>query len=173
MQQNNYCLVGPMGAGKSTIGRLLARELQLCFKDSDKEIEERTGASIPLIFDLEGEQGFRDREQQVIAELLQQRGLVLATGGGAVLRDANRKVIKDNSRVIYLFTSVDNQLERTAKDRNRPLLQTENPRQVLEQLLAQRDPFYRSIADIIVETDIRPPRTVIREILRQIALFSE
>ena len=162
-----------MGAGKSPIGRLLARELQLSFKDSDKEVEERPGASIPLIFDLEGEQGFRDREQQVIADLLQQCGLVLATGGGAVLRDDNRKVIKDNSRVIYLFTSVDNQLERTAKDRNRPLLQTENPRQVLEQLLAQRDPLYRSIADIIVETDIRPPRTVIKEILRQIALLPQ
>lgn len=161
-----------MGAGKSTIGRLLARELQLTYRDSDKEIEERTGASIPLIFDLEGEQGFRDREEQVIAQLLQQQNQVVATGGGAVMRPSNREVIKQNSKVIYLFASVDNQLERTAKDRNRPLLQTENPRQVLEQLLEQRDPLYRSIADIIVETDIRPPRTVIKEILRQLNQLS-
>src|SRR5690606_13366771 len=146
---------------------LLAKELRLNFKDSDKEIEERTGASIPLIFDLEGEQGFRDREEQVIADLVLEPGLVLATGGGAVMRETNRQVIKQHCRVIYLHTSVENQLERTAKDRNRPLLQTENPRQVLEQLLSLRDPLYRSIADIIVETDIRPPRTVIREIMRQ------
>ncbi len=172
MSKTNYCLVGPMGAGKSTIGRLLAKELQLVFRDSDKEIEERTGASIPLIFDLEGEQGFRDREQQVIADLMDQQNLVIATGGGAVLRESNRQTIKANSKVIYLFTSVDNQLERTAKDRNRPLLQTENPRQVLEQLLQIRDPLYRSIADIIVETDVRPPRTVIKEILRQLACLS-
>ena len=171
MTQRNYCLVGPMGAGKSTIGRLLAKELRLTFKDSDKEIEERTGATIPLIFDLEGEQGFRDREEQAISDLVRESGLVLATGGGAVMRESNRQVIKRHCRVIYLHTSVDNQLERTAKDRNRPLLQTDNPRQVLEQLLALRDPLYRSIADIIVETDIRPPRTVIREIMRQISLM--
>src|SRR5690606_34660892 len=102
MKQHNYCLVGPMGAGKSTIGRLLAKELRLNFKDSDKEIEERTGASIPLIFDLEGEQGFRDREEQVIADLVLEPGLVLATGGGAVMRETNRQVIKQHCRVIYL-----------------------------------------------------------------------
>jgi len=137
MKQHNYCLVGPMGAGKSTIGRLLAKELRLNFKDSDKEIEERTGASIPLIFDLEGEQGFRDREEQVIADLVLEPGLVLATGGGAVMRETNRQVIKQHCRVIYLHTSVENQLERTAKDRNRPLLQTENPRQVLGRIRVQ------------------------------------
>lgn len=170
MRKRNLTLIGPMGAGKSTIGRLLAKELGLPFKDSDRVIEERTGAGIPLIFELEGEQGFRDREQQVIAELMQQRGLVLATGGGAVLRAENRAVLASGSLVIYLHTSVEHQLERTARDRNRPLLQTENPRQVLEELLKVREPLYREIADIVIETDIRPPRMVVQEILGQLDL---
>lgn len=170
MRKRNLTLVGPMGAGKSTIGRLLAKELGLPFKDSDRVIEERTGAGIPLIFELEGEQGFRDREQQIIAELMQQRGLVLATGGGAVLRAENRAVLASGSLVIYLHTSVEHQLERTARDRNRPLLQTENPRQVLEELLKVREPLYREIADIVIETDIRPPRMVVQEILGQLDL---
>lgn len=168
MLKTNLALVGPMGAGKSTIGRLLARELCWAFKDSDREVEERTGASIPLIFDLEGEQGFRDREQLAISELLQERNLVLATGGGAVLREANRKALSEKSLVIYLHASVEHQLARTARDRNRPLLQTSNPRQVLEELLAIRDPLYREIADIMIETDIRPPRIVVQELLEQI-----
>lgn len=170
MRKPNLTLVGPMGAGKSTIGRLLARELGLVFKDSDRIIEERTGASIPLIFEVEGEQGFREREQQAITDLMQERGLVLATGGGAILRAANRDLLKAGSRVIYLHTSVDHQLERTARDRNRPLLQTDNPRQVLQDLFATRDPLYRSIADIVIETDIRPPRMVVQEILAQLDL---
>lgn len=166
MQTRNYILVGPMGAGKSTIGRLLAKELNLPFKDSDKEIEERTGASIPLIFDVEGEAGFRDREQAVIEELCQQQGLVLATGGGAILRAANRKAMRLNAAVIYLHASVEHQLARTARDRNRPLLQTENPAQVLSELLAIRDPLYREVATIIIETDTRPPRMVVQEIMQ-------
>lgn len=170
MQKRNLSLVGPMGAGKSTIGRLLAKELKLEFKDSDRIIEERTGASIPLIFELEGEQGFRDREQQVIADLMQQRGLVLATGGGAILRPENRSLMVTGSLVIYLHTSVDHQLERTSRDRNRPLLQTDNPRQVLEDLLKVREPLYREMADIIIETDTRPPRMVVQEILEQLDL---
>lgn len=170
MRGCNLTLVGPMGAGKSTIGRLLAKELGLQFKDSDRVIEERTGASIPLIFELEGEQGFREREQQVIAELMRQRGLVLATGGGAVLRAENRSALAAGSQVIYLHASVEHQLERTARDRNRPLLQTENPRQVLEDLLAVREPLYRELADIIIETDTRPPRLVVQEILAQLDL---
>lgn len=169
MRHKNLTLVGPMGAGKSTIGRLLARELQLSFKDSDREIEERTGASIPLIFDLEGEEGFRIREEQVIDELLQERGLILATGGGAILKPANRERMANNSTVIYLHTSVEHQLERTARDKNRPLLQTENPRKVLENLLKIREPLYREIADIIIETDTRPPRLVVQEIIEQLA----
>lgn len=170
MRKRNLTLVGPMGAGKSTIGRLLARELGLAFKDSDRVIEERTGASIPLIFELEGERGFRDREQQVIAELMQCRGLVLATGGGAILRPENRSSLVSGSLVVYLHTSVEHQLERTARDRNRPLLQTDNPRQVLEDLLKVREPLYREVADIIIETDTRPPRLVVQEILEQLDL---
>ncbi len=166
MQTRNYILIGPMGAGKSTIGRLLAKELGLPFKDSDKEIEERTGASIPLIFDVEGEAGFRDREQAVIAELCQEQGLVLATGGGAVLRSENRQAMRQGAVVIYLHASVEHQLARTARDRNRPLLQTENPAEVLTRLLALRDPLYREVATLIIETDTRPPRMVVQEIMR-------
>ena len=158
-----------MGAGKSTIGRLLAKELRLPFKDSDKEIEQRTGASIPLIFDVEGEGGFREREHAVIADLCRLDGVVLATGGGAVIREDNRKVLRAGGRVVYLCTSVDQQLERTARDRNRPLLQAADPRGVLANLMAVRDPLYRSIADVIIETDERPPRLVVMEILDRLA----
>lgn len=157
-----------MGAGKSTIGRLLAKELRLPFKDSDKEIELRTGANIPLIFDVEGEQGFRDREHATIAELCKLDGVVLATGGGAVMREDNRQALKTGGCVIYLCTSVEQQLDRTARDRNRPLLQTPNPGKVLAELMAIRDPLYREVADIIVETDERPPRLVVLEILEQL-----
>ncbi len=165
----NTILVGPMGAGKSTIGRLLAKELRLPFKDSDKEIEQRTGASIPLIFDVEGEAGFREREHTVIADLCRFDGVVLATGGGAVLREDNRQALRAGGRIVYLCTSVEQQLERTSRDRNRPLLQAADPRQVLAGLMAIRDPLYRSIADIIIETDERPPRLVVMEILDRLA----
>lgn len=165
---SNIILVGPMGAGKSTIGRLLAKELRLPFRDSDKEIEQRTGASIPLIFDVEGEQGFREREHAAVKELCLMRGVVLATGGGAVMRDDNRQLLRAGGRVIYLCTSVDQQLDRTSRDRNRPLLQTPNPRETLTKLMAMRDPLYRDIADIIIQTDERPPRLVVHEILSQL-----
>lgn len=164
----NIILVGPMGAGKSTIGRLLAKELRLPFRDSDKEIEQRTGASIPLIFDVEGEQGFREREHAAIEALCQMRGVVLATGGGAVLRQDNRHLLRAGGRVIYLCTSVEQQLDRTSRDRNRPLLQAPNPREILTGLMAVRDPLYREIADIIIQTDERPPRLVVVEILGQL-----
>ncbi|MCY1273604.1 Shikimate kinase 1 [compost metagenome] len=157
-----------MGAGKSTIGRLLAKELKLPFKDSDKEIEHRTGADIPWIFDVEGEQGFRDREHAVIAELCTLDGIVLATGGGAVLRQDNRAALRGGGRVVYLHTSVEQQIDRTARDRNRPLLRTSNPGQILRDLMAIRDPLYREIADIIIETDTRPPRLVVQEILERL-----
>ncbi|MCO8167644.1 shikimate kinase AroK [Pseudomonas sp. 21LCFQ02] len=165
----NLILVGPMGAGKSTIGRLLAKELRLPFKDSDKEIELRTGANIPWIFDREGEAGFREREQAVIGELCAADGLVLATGGGAVMREANRKALHAGGRVVYLHASVEQQVSRTARDRNRPLLRTANPAQVLADLLALRDPLYREIADVVIETDERPPRMVVLEILGRLA----
>lgn len=165
---NNIVLVGPMGAGKSTIGRLLSKELRLPFKDSDKEIESRTGADIPWIFDVEGEQGFREREQAVIADLSCGDPVVLATGGGAVMREANRLHLREGGRIVYLHASVDQQIERTARDRNRPLLQRDDPAKVLRELMALRDPLYREIADIIIETDERPPRMVVQEIIERL-----
>ena len=163
--KGSFFLVGPMGAGKSTIGRKLARVLGLTFIDSDREIEEKTGVDIPLIFELEGEPGFRKREQDVISELTATPGIVLATGGGAVLDPQNRRNLAACGTVIYLETSVDQQLQRTAHDRNRPLLQTDNPRAKLEQLLAERDPLYREIADIIIETDGCRVRDVVQKIM--------
>lgn len=158
-----------MGAGKSTIGRLLAKELRLPFRDSDKEIELRTGANIPWIFDKEGEPGFRDREAAMIAELCAADGVVLATGGGAVMRAENRQALHAGGRVVYLHASVEQQVGRTARDRNRPLLRTANPEQVLRDLLAMRDPLYREIADVVIETDERPPRMVVLDILARLA----
>ncbi|MDQ4424063.1 MAG: shikimate kinase AroK [Thalassolituus sp.] len=161
-------LIGPMGAGKSTIGRMLSQELKYEFFDSDKVIEERCGADIPWIFDKEGEAGFREREESVIDELTQQKGIVLSTGGGAVLRSENRQHLASRGTVIYLCTSVDQQLARTARDRNRPLLQTADPEAVLRKLFAERDPLYRSVADIIIETDQRNPRWVIQELKKRL-----
>lgn len=165
---SNLILVGPMGAGKSTIGRLLAKELRLPFKDSDKEIEQRTGADIPWIFDVEGEQGFREREQAVIVDLCAADGLVLATGGGAVLREENRRALRSGGRVIYLHATVEQQIDRTSRDRNRPLLRTADPARVLSELMAIRDPLYREIADVVIETDERPPRMVVLEIIERL-----
>lgn len=168
----NLILVGPMGAGKSTIGRLLAKELKLQFKDSDKEIEQRTGADIPWIFDVEGEQGFREREQSMIAELCELSGAVIATGGGVVLRPENRRALSAGGRVVYLHASVEQQLDRTSRDRNRPLLRNSEPAKVLANLMEIRDPLYREIADVIVETDERPPRMVVQEIIDRLGALS-
>jgi len=161
-------LTGPMGAGKSTIGRQLARQLKLEFRDSDHEIEQRTGVDIPLIFEIEGEAGFRKREKAVIDELTCQPGIVLATGGGAILDPENRKHLAERGQVIYLHTSVSQQLKRTSRDRNRPLLQTEDPRQRLTDLMEVREPLYREIADLVISTDGKHVRDVVREILRQL-----
>jgi len=157
-----------MGAGKSTIGKRLSQRLHLDFVDSDKEIEKRTGASIALIFELEGEQGFRQREASIIDELSKLDKIVLATGGGAILSSTNRDLLRNRGTTIYLQTSVEFQLQRTSRDSKRPLLQTENPRKKLEELLAIRDPLYRELADIIVKTDGRHVNTVVNEITRQI-----
>ncbi|WP_255395954.1 shikimate kinase AroK [Motiliproteus sp. MSK22-1] len=162
----NIFLIGPMGAGKSTIGRLLSKELYLEFKDSDKEVEDRAGADIPWIFDVEGEDGFRRRESAAINDLSSLSGLVLATGGGAILREENRKYLQSRGTVIYLHASVEQQIERTAKDRNRPLLQADNPARVLSDLMAIRDPIYQECCDYLVKTDGRRPRAVVREILQ-------
>jgi len=161
-------LVGPMGAGKTTIGKLLAAELGLEFVDSDRYIEERCGANIPWIFDMEGEAGFRDREALAIEQLTALNGIVLATGGGAILRRENRHYLNQRGVVVYLCTSIEQQLQRTARDRNRPLLQTENPEQVLRTLFDVRDPLYREAAHVILKTDQRNPRWVVNEIKRRI-----
>jgi len=161
-------LTGPMGSGKSTIGRQLAKQLAMPFHDSDHEIEHRTGVDIPLIFELEGETGFRKRESGVIDDLTRLPDIVLATGGGAILDPENRERLGDRGTVIYLHTSVDQQLSRTAHDRNRPLLQTPDPRTTLEELLAIRDPLYREIADLVIETDGMRVRDVVREIVRKL-----
>lgn len=158
-------LVGPMGAGKSTVGRRLAQVLRRDFLDSDHEIEQRAGASIPLIFDMEGEAGFRAREKAVIAELTQRPTIVLATGGGAVLDADNRRCLVGRGIVFYLCASVDEQYRRTQIDGNRPLLQTADPRLRLAQLFEQRDPLYREVADCIVSTEGRPLKQVVRDIL--------
>lgn len=145
-------LVGPMGAGKSTVGRSLATLLNLEFLDSDTEIERRTGADIPWIFEIEGEDGFRLREKQVIDELTQQDNMVLATGGGAVMRDENRAALKANGFVVYLQASIKEQVRRTGKDGKRPLLAGKNRSQVLSELLELRDPLYREVAHLILPT---------------------
>lgn len=149
----NVILIGPMGAGKSAIGRQLAQLLSYEFVDSDQEIEARTGADIPWIFDVEGEDGFRRREETVIDELSQRDGIVLATGGGAIMREPNRQAIAARGTVVYLKTSIEQQLARTAKDRKRPLLQNSEPRKVLVELIKIREPLYLSVADHVVDTD--------------------
>ena len=157
-------LVGPMGAGKTTIGRQLARNLKLEFIDSDHEIERRAGADIPWIFDVEGEAGFREREQRVIAELTNREGILLATGGGVVMCPENRSALAGRGVVVYLHTTVAQQISRTARDRQRPLLQTGDPEQTLRTLMQVRDPLYREIADYVVDTDGLSARTVAHQI---------
>lgn len=149
----NIFLVGPMGAGKTTIGRYLARRLKRPFWDSDKELESRTGVDISTIFDYEGEEGFRSRESAVLEALCRKSGIVLATGGGAVLREHNRKLLMGNGLVVYLRVSIETQLARTSRDRSRPLLQTDDPRTKLEKLKRQRDPLYLEVSDLVMDTD--------------------
>lgn len=151
-QSENIYLVGLMGAGKTTVGRQLARLLQLPFYDSDKAIEERTGVDIPTIFEFEGEEGFRNREQKMIAQLSELKGIVLATGGGAILRQENRDLLTKNGFVVYLHCDVNKLLERTRRDSNRPLLDTADPKARLETLFEIREPFYKACADLIVDT---------------------
>ncbi len=157
-----------MGAGKSTIGKIIARTLSLGFADSDREIEQRTGADIPWIFDVEGEAGFRDREEQVIEELTRRDNTVLATGGGVVMREANRIALAERGFVVYLHATLEEQLRRTRGDRNRPLLARGDPETVLRELIAIREPLYRSIADLVVETDRSGPRVIARRLLAKL-----
>ncbi|PJE78908.1 Shikimate kinase 1 [invertebrate metagenome] len=165
MVKQNIYLVGPMGAGKTTIGKMLARELSIPFYDSDQEIEKRTGADIPWIFDVEGEEGFRLRERQIIADLCSQKSVVVATGGGAIGCPENRQQLRKSGMVIYLYAPVITQLERTIKDRKRPLLQSKNREQILTDLFQDRDPVYQDIADIVVDSQKLSPRGIIAEIM--------
>jgi shikimate kinase len=172
-KKENIFLVGPMGAGKSTIGRKLAQSIKAEFIDSDREIESRTGVKIPLIFELEGETGFRKREKAMIDELSQRHPVVLATGGGAILDEENRRVLHERGNVVYLQTSVEQSLQRTHRDQNRPLLQTENPEQRLKELLETRDPLYQEIADLVVNTNGRTVPSVCNEILKKLGFRKE
>ena len=165
---NNIFLVGLMGSGKTTIGRSLAKKLNLHFVDADQEIEARTGASIPLIFEIEGEASFRQREADVIRDLTAQQGIVLATGGGAVLNETSRQLLRERGTVIYLRASVASILQRTSHDKNRPLLQTGDPRAKIEALSRERAPLYQEVAHIIIETGRPNVHSVVHTILSQI-----
>lgn len=164
----NVFLVGPMGVGKTTIGRVLADQLDQEFFDSDREIEAATGADIPWIFDVEGESGFRLREQRMLNQLTLKSNIILATGGGAVLAEENRRNLKERGIVVYLRASIKQQVERTSRDKNRPLLQTPNPELKIRELMKIREPLYSEVADIIVDTNRRNPRSVGLEITRQL-----
>jgi len=157
-----------MGAGKSTIGKYLAQHLKLRFADTDAEIEARTGADIPWIFDVEGEAGFREREQQVVEEMTLLDDVVLATGGGVVIRPENRQALASRGYVVYLYATVEEQVRRTRRDRRRPLLQKGDPEEVLRSLMASREPLYREIADHIIETDGCSPRSVAQQLVREL-----
>jgi shikimate kinase len=164
----NLFLVGMMGAGKTTVGRLLARRLRRRFVDSDHEIERRCGVRIPVIFDIEGEAGFRQRESQAIAALTASDGIVLATGGGAVLAEENRRRLAARGTVVYLHALPETLYARVCHDRNRPLLATPDPLARLRELYAQRDPLYRSVADIIVETGAQSVHALATELLARL-----
>lgn len=150
--QDNIFLVGLMGAGKTSVGRMLARRLDMKFFDADAEIERITGVKIPVIFEIEGESGFRSREEKMIEQLTALNGIVLATGGGAVISEANRHFLKSRGRVIYLRATPEDLWRRTRRDRNRPLLQTADPLGKLRSLHEQRDPLYQEAAHLIVDT---------------------
>ena len=153
LHRGNLFLVGLPGSGKSTLGRALARRLGKPFLDADAELERRLGVTIPTIFEIEGEAAFRDREEAVIADIVARSGVVLATGGGAVIRAANRERLKANGTVLYLHAEAATLRERTRHSRNRPLLNTADPLARLAELYAQRDPLYREVADVVLESD--------------------
>ena len=165
----NIFLIGPMGAGKSAVGRQLARTLHLSFMDSDDEIEARTGVDIAFIFEKEGEAGFRKREAAVIDDLTGIDGVVLATGGGAIVDVESRSRLSGRGFVVYLYTTADQQFARTKKGRERPLLENGDRRQILEELLLARDPLYREIADLVVDTDGRKVHSVAGEIIEKVS----
>ncbi len=165
-ETRNIFLVGPMGAGKSTIGRHLAQQLHMEFVDSDTEIESRTGADIAWVFDVEGEEGFRKREENVLNDLTGMHGIVLATGGGSIASKENRNRLSARGVVVYLETTIEKQLARTTRDKKRPLLQSDNPRETLEQLAKERNPLYEEIADHTIRTDDQGAKTVASQIVQ-------
>lgn len=165
---DNIYLVGLMGAGKTTIGRLLAKHLHKTFYDTDHEIERRTGVNIPLIFEVEGEAGFRKRETAIIEELSRKKNIVMATGGGAVLAEKNRDNLKQNGAVVYLRANVHELWQRTRNDKNRPLLQTADPHEKLKQLFAERDPLYTEVASLVIETESESVGSIVHRIEQSI-----
>ncbi|HLV48571.1 MAG TPA: shikimate kinase AroK [Aliidiomarina sp.] len=168
-EKRNIFLVGPMGAGKSTIGRQIAKSLHLDFFDSDTEIERRTGADISWVFELEGEDGFRAREEKVISEITENMGIVLATGGGSIISGENRNRLSARGIVVYLKTTLDKQVARTERDKKRPLIaNAENPREVLAELAKERDPLYEEIADLVIETDEQSAKVVASQIIEKL-----
>lgn len=172
MQKNNVYLIGPMAAGKSTVGKLMAKRMSKDFYDTDAEIIKCTGVEIGLIFELEGEKGFRKRETDKLRKLSELNGAIIATGGGIVLKDENRQIMQETGTIIYLQCSVEQQLSRTRCDTKRPLLQTENPRQILEVMMLHRAPIYESIADITTSTNKTNSQRVINDILNKLDIKS-
>ncbi len=168
MKAQNIILIGPMGSGKSTIGKILANKLHREFRDSDHFIEEKTGVDIGRIFDIEGENGFRERESSALIELLGHNSLVVATGGGSVLRKENQTLLISCGYIIFLDITVNQQLQRLRRDKKRPLLQTDNPRRRLEALFEERRPIYLEIADLAVKTDRKSARKLASEIINQL-----
>ena len=169
----NIFLVGMMGAGKTTVGKMLAREMGKIFIDSDEEIQKRTGVIIPHIFDIEGEAGFRQREASVIQEMAQRNNIVLATGGGAVLNDQNRAALHSNGIVVYLRSSVHDLWQRTRHDRNRPLLQTADPYAKLKELHKQRDPLYMQVADLVELTGKQSAHILVMGLKNKLHRFTD
>ena len=161
----NIFIVGPMGSGKSTVGKIISDELFLNFFDTDEEIENRTGASIDWIFDLEGEEGFRKRESDILEEMVQKNSVVLSTGGGIILSENNRELLSSRGTVFYLATPISVQLERTAKDKDRPLLKNGDPGQILQELHEKRKNLYKSVSDHIIETEDKSSQEVASEII--------
>lgn len=166
--KKNIILVGLMGAGKSTVGRYLAKRMKREFYDTDTVIVERTGVSIPMIFEIEGEQGFRDREECVIKELSKEQGMILATGGGSVIRQINRQRLAAAGTVVYLRGSADLLFSRISHDTNRPLMQTDNPLKTLRDLLDERDPMYMEVADLVVSTGRQKIAPFLKQVERKI-----